>query len=328
MARLTNEFSWSVSRDQLFRTCRRAYYYTYYGSWGGWEPDAAPSVRQLYILKNLKTLEMWAGTIVHETIAEALGRYARKRYPIQAGELQARAREKLRSGWVEAVSQQWLTSPKKTNLHELYYGNGRSLPRERTERIRDRVNLSLTSFAESEALRELLAVSYLNWKPVDQVDSFLLDRLKVWCAVDFAFVDPAGQLRILDWKTGQEKPETVQTQLACYTFYAQEKWFAPPERVRVAGVFLMEKARVREYPVTPEVLVEAQDRILTSAADMRATLVDATANRAREEDFALSPADRPCRRCNYRAVCPRTAAAAEAVDATTAGDEDDAPLLG
>ena len=35
-----NDFSWSFSRDSAFNTCKRKYYYSYYGSWGGWNKDA------------------------------------------------------------------------------------------------------------------------------------------------------------------------------------------------------------------------------------------------------------------------------------------------
>ncbi|HEY6105359.1 MAG TPA: PD-(D/E)XK nuclease family protein, partial [Anaeromyxobacteraceae bacterium] len=37
MPELANEFSWSKSRHDKFQDCRRAYFYAYYGSWGGWE---------------------------------------------------------------------------------------------------------------------------------------------------------------------------------------------------------------------------------------------------------------------------------------------------
>jgi hypothetical protein len=37
MPELTNDFSWSRSRDNTFQECKRRYYYHYYGSWGGWE---------------------------------------------------------------------------------------------------------------------------------------------------------------------------------------------------------------------------------------------------------------------------------------------------
>lgn len=304
MAKLENEFSWSASRSQLFSDCLRAYYYQYYGSWGGWERDASPATRKLYILKNLKTLPMWAGTIAHETIAEALNRYAQKESPVKTGELQARARQKLRKGWVEAVNREWEAYPKRTNLHELYYGNGRTLPRELTDRMRDRVYDAVAAFAECATLKAILAAPYMSWRPVDQLDSFVFNDLKVWCAIDFAYTDSAGNLRIIDWKTGSERREALQLQLACYALYANQKWGTPIESTHLFGVFLNESARVSEYTASPEALVEAQDAILTSAADMRAKLADVAANTASEDRFPCCENERVCRYCNYREVCP------------------------
>lgn len=306
MAKLENELTWSVSRDQLFRECQRAYYYQYYGSWGGWEIDAPEQTRKLYVLKNMKTLVLWAGNIVHETIAEALNRYAHKNSPVKSAELQARARQKLRAGWTQSVTREWLETPKKTNIHELYYGNGKSLPAEQTDRVKDRVYGALAAFADSDTLREILTIPYMSWKPVDKLDSFSLNGLKVWCAIDFAYVDPAGDLRILDWKTGAENREALQTQLGCYALYAAEKWFSPLEAVKLFGVFLNENARTSEYRASPEVIVNVQERILAGAAAMRVQLADVRANRPLEEDaFPVCDNERVCRYCNYREVCPR-----------------------
>jgi hypothetical protein len=305
MAELINELTWSASRDNLFHSCERAYYYNYYGSWGGWGRYADKRTRQLYILKNITTLEMWAGSIVHETIAEALNRHARMNDEIRVGELQARARQKLRSGWVDAVNKTWLKRPKNTNLHRLYYGNGQTLEREQTEMAKSRVYDCLAAFCESEILQQILSVPYMAWKPIDQLDSFMLDGLKVWCAVDFAFTDPAGLLQIIDWKTGAEKPEAMKIQLGCYAFFAREKWQAEPERIRLKGIFLRENARASEYAISPESLVETRETILASAAEMRARLVNVDANQAREEDFPICDNDWVCSRCNFREVCPK-----------------------
>jgi len=304
MADLVNEFTWSVSRHHLFEECRRAYYYHYYGSWGGWDRNAPPVTRNPYILKNLQSLEMWAGQIVHETIQEALTRYSRDGTSFTAAELQARARAKLRRGWTEAVKREWLASPKKTNLEELYYGNGRTVPRERTDAIRDRVYSCLAEFAKSEVLKEILAVSYLNWRSIEKLESFPLDGLKVYAVIDFSYMDPAGILRILDWKTGAERA-SLELQLSCYAFLANEKWHTPYERMRLAGVFLGQNARLREMTPTPEVLGPARDTIVTSAAAMREALRDPAANVAEEDDFPCTEDLRRCRRCRFREACPK-----------------------
>ena len=309
MARLTNDFSWSVSRDRLFRECERAYYYTYYGSWGGWERNADPRVRKLYILKNLQTLDMWAGSIVHEIIAEALRRYAMDRRAISAEDLKQRARAKLRRGWVEAVNREWERSPKKTNLFELYYGDGRTLPRETTDRLRDKVYEALDNFAGSTVLESILATPYVNWRPVDKLDAFDVDGVKVWAAVDFAFTDPHGATRILDWKTGAERPDELRIQLGCYALYAVERWRTPLEAVRVAAVYLVNQPKIVENPITADLLAETRQFILDSAASMRARLDDPVANTASEDAFPCTDNVRSCRRCNFREVCPRAQAA-------------------
>ncbi len=302
---LVNELTWSVSRANLFCECQRAYYYNYYGAWGGWKGSAPERVRTLYRLKNIKSMPMWAGSIVHDVIAEALRRYARKRMPIRAGELQAHARQRLRSGWCEAVERQWLEKPKKTNLHELYYGNGTSLPREQTERIKAKIYDCLQHFAQSEILKEILSVPYMSWKPVDALDTFMLDdSLKVWCAVDFAFSDPGGTLRIIDWKTGAERVNEIKLQLACYMLYAASEWHAPLESQRASAVFLGDGARVSEYDVDAKDLIETKNTILTSAAEMRKRLIDVAGNVAVEDDFQPCGDARTCRRCNFLEACP------------------------
>ena len=72
MIEFKNDFSWSVSRDDTFRKCRRMYYFQYYGYWGGWEIDADDRTRMIYILKKLQNRQMWAESKVHECIESTL----------------------------------------------------------------------------------------------------------------------------------------------------------------------------------------------------------------------------------------------------------------
>jgi hypothetical protein len=46
--KLENEFSWSKSRHEKFASCPRAYWFHYYGSWGGWDAATGPPTRELY----------------------------------------------------------------------------------------------------------------------------------------------------------------------------------------------------------------------------------------------------------------------------------------
>ena len=49
MATFRNEFSWSASRDRLFRSCPRAYYYNYYAYWNGWDRRADAKTKLIWV---------------------------------------------------------------------------------------------------------------------------------------------------------------------------------------------------------------------------------------------------------------------------------------
>lgn len=69
MADFKNEVTFSNSRERLFDTCQRRYWYTVYLSWDGWwRKDRKPERRraEAYGAKHVVTEAMLAGTIVHE----------------------------------------------------------------------------------------------------------------------------------------------------------------------------------------------------------------------------------------------------------------------
>ncbi|MGL4854636.1 MAG: PD-(D/E)XK nuclease family protein, partial [Lentisphaeria bacterium] len=72
MSSFKNEFSWSASRDRLFRSCPRAYYYNYYAYWNGWDYKADKETKTIYLLKKLQSTTLWAGSIVHDVIKDFL----------------------------------------------------------------------------------------------------------------------------------------------------------------------------------------------------------------------------------------------------------------
>lgn len=302
--KLVNEFSWSFSRHQLFISCPKAYYYNHYGSWGGWEAEADEKTRKLYILKNIRPMIVWIGSIIHDLIKATLENFSRTGAIPTADEMKERALNAMRSGWRSSIKQEWKQYPKKTNLFELYYGDGKHVPKEETDAIKQRVLDCIDNFAYSAVLKTITNVPFVNWKPIDTLDTFTVDDLKVWCAVDFAYTDSDGLLHIIDWKTGSEKKDSLRFQLACYALYALEKWYVPLEKIAPHGVFLYDGARMSDYSIDAALLVSVKDQILTSAQAMKAKLKDVENNVADEEDFPCNPNEYNCRNCNFREICP------------------------
>ena len=311
MAEITNDLTWSISRASLFQSCQRAYYYKYYGYWGGWKADADDKAKLLHILRNVKPMILWAGTIVHDTIKDALLKYAATGTVPTLPALQEHATQLLRSGWLETINKEWATRPsKKTNLFELYYGDGenygecRKLPREQTDAIRERVMSALDAFMHTPVLKDILATPCNQWQPIDENLFFMLDDIKVWACPDFAYADSDSILHIIDWKTGKEHPAQLRLQLACYALYAINILHYPIERIAIHGVFLNDGGRRSDYPIDQALIDGVANQIKVSFNAMKGKLKDAEKNLADEENFPCNPSEFTCSSCPFLRACP------------------------
>ena len=311
MAEITNDLTWSISRAAQFQSCQRAYYYRYYGYWGGWKSDADEKAKLLHILRNVKPMILWAGSIVHQTIKDALLKYAATGAPPRLPDLQAYATGLLRAGWLESINKEWLARPsKKTNLFELYYGDGenygecKKLPREQTDAIKERVMSALEAFMFTPVLKDILATPPAHWQPVDENLFFMLDDIKVWACPDFAYTDEASILHIIDWKTGKEHPAQLRLQLACYALYAIKTLNVPLEQIAIHGVLLNDNGRRSDYQVDQALIDSVTNQIKTSFHAMKGKLKDVENNLAEEDDFPCNPSEFNCATCPFLRVCP------------------------
>jgi PD-(D/E)XK nuclease superfamily protein len=305
MAELTNDFTWSKSRHEKFRECRRAYYYQYYGSWGGWEAAPGSAVRELYVLKKLSSRWQWAGSLVHDALKATLQRAKATGQFRPLDDLLARTRQRARMQWSTSREKSyWREASKITGLVEHEYAE--PIANEEWKRLWDEViEGSLRAFYASETYATLQATPREKWLTVDELDSWVFEGTKVWVAIDFAYEDAAGRLHILDWKTGKER-EVDHTQVGIYALYARQKWGAPPDRVLGGLVYLSKPAGDRvSVPADPAALGACEAEMRASIASMHELLEDRAANVARLERFPPLAEREGCRRCPFRRPCGR-----------------------
>jgi len=303
-APITNDFSWSKSRHEKFHGCLRAYYYQYYGSWGGWESRADPAVRELYVLKKLSSRWQWAGSVVHEALREVLGRARRTGEFRPLDEVLARTRQRARAQWAGSREKGYWREPSKVaGLVEHEYAE--PVPGEEWKRLwAQAIEGSLRAFYGSDTCALLRRTPPDRWLVVDELDSWLFEGTKVWVAVDFAFTDGDGKVHLLDWKTGQER-EVDHTQVGIYALYAQQKWGVAPEAVRGGLVYLASGGGAVSVSAAGPALEACRDEMRRSIASMRELLDDVAANVARPERFPQLPDAASCRRCPFRRPCGR-----------------------
>ncbi|HYG69192.1 MAG TPA: PD-(D/E)XK nuclease family protein, partial [Anaeromyxobacteraceae bacterium] len=279
MPDLQNEFSWSKSRHEKFAECRRAYFYAYYGSWGGWDAEPGSPVRELYVLKKLSSRWQWAGSVVHDALKDLLRRARATGELAPVERTLARTREKARAQWaVSRDKSYWRERSAIVGLVEHEYGD--VVASDDWKRLYETViDGSIRSFYASPTLEAIRATPRERWLTVDELDSFVFEGTKIWVAIDFAYRDGDGRIQVLDWKTGRERG-VDHTQVAIYARYAREKWAVPPDAVTGGLVYLVGNGdaaasgpRTATETLADWVRVAADEAAIAKAeSDMRASI--------------------------------------------------------
>jgi hypothetical protein len=300
MTDIRNEFSWSKSRDEIFQTCPRQYYYNYYAYWGGWEKDAPERTRQIYVLKNLKNRYMWAGEKVHDCIKHTLRNLQRNISILPVDDIVSITRDQMRDEFRSSRDKRYLAHPKSCALFEHEYEV--DVPDDMWKRVADDVEKCLRNFYDSETFAILKELPQKNWLEIEDFSSFYLDGTKIWAVIDCSYRTEGG-ITIIDWKTGRTTTEDVSLQLSCYAMYGKEKWGIKPERIRLVEYNLLSDQRA-EFSVTAGEIADTKSYIEGSIADMKSLLADVENNIPKEERFFKKVEDDRIRdRCNFRKVC-------------------------
>jgi predicted RecB family nuclease len=294
-------WSWSVSRRGLFRECPRRYYYHYYGYHDGWLASAPDVARRAYRLRNLKSLPLLVGEVLHALFGEALRDVRGGKPAVAADTLFNEARRRLNVAYAESKNRKaFEAEPKgRAMLHELYYGT--ELADSRIDAMRRRLRAATEGFLASPSFREAGAAPFQEIKGIDHEGHFELDGTRIYAAPDLTIRRGDGTWVIVDWKTGAGD-EAHATQLGVYGLYLRHRHGV---RGPVAGRLEYVSEGTSEDVAIDEAALEfALREIRDSVAAMRAYLDDPAANRPRpREAFPLRDDRRACPQCNFYELC-------------------------
>jgi hypothetical protein len=300
MSEIRNEFSWSKSRDEIFQTCPRQYYFNYYAFWGGWEKGAPERTRQIYILKNLKNRYMWAGGKVHECIKHTLRNLQRGIPVLNVDQIISITINEMRDEFRSSRERRYHAYPKTCALFEHEYEV--DLSNDQWKAMANDVEQCLRNFYGSETFTMLKGLPRENWLGIEDFSSFYLAETKIWAVIDCSFRTEEGAT-IIDWKTGRGTEEDLSLQLSCYAMYGVEKWGVKPEEIKLFEYNLLSDQSA-EFSVTAGQIDNTKAYIKGSITDMQSLLVDIEKNIPEEEQlFKKVEDDRITSRCNFRKVC-------------------------
>ena len=295
MTELKNEFSWSKTRDEVFRTCPRQYWFAYYGYWNGWLENAPERTRQIYILKNLKNRHIWAGEKVHECIQRSLTNIRRGIKVLSVDEIVSITLDQMRAEFRSSKSKNYFKIPKTCGLFEHEYGI--ELTDEQWKEVAQHVETCLRTFYSSEIYDSLKSHPREGWLEVEEFSSFRLDNIKINLVIDCATRE-GEDIHIYDWKTGKSLSEDLSIQLSCYALYAMEKWKIPPGRLHItefnvsvnkANWFVIGSEQVEDTKGYPESAAATPPRARTNVASAAPAAASKAANTVRFRSMAQLP---------------------------------------
>ncbi len=302
---LFNEFSWSNSRHQKFSECRRAYWFHYYRSWGGWEPDAPEWKRQLYVLKQLSNRFMWSGSIAHAAIRGTLTAI-RQRRPVRPARVLERVHRVMRQDFVSSrEKRQWRDTIRRdfNGLVEHEYSDEVSVEAWHQVWLTTRDALQWFFDSKWPGLAQTLKLD--DWLEVDNQDlsqsSHRLGGVKVFAVPDFAY-RAGGEVHLIEWKTGLAE-RTHETQIVGAALYLENRHAVPAGQVRAAVVKL---SAGLEASVTVDAPAISRFHALFSAsvAAMKAVLAKPAKNIALSQTaFPRAANAAVCVRCPFRRPC-------------------------
>ena len=304
MSDFKNEFSWSVSRDSLFKECRRKYYYNYYGSWGGWDKNHRDkTTRILYVLKSLQNRWQWKGSTVHHEIEKILKELVSTGDLIPFEKSKNRVTELMRSDFrFSRDGLYWQKDGSLRNVTALFEHEYKSgTPDEVWKKNYDEAIQCLESFYNSqipEVIKTLPKEKIISIESMT-ASAFSFNPEKVFVKLDLAYESGDG-VEIVDWKTGAGESDKLQ--FLVYTIFAYEELEVPLEQITLTEYNLLGDGP-RAHRFSAHELNDAIEYINRSIAEMKGMLADPNENTAVMTDFPRIGNDKVCETCGFKKIC-------------------------
>ena len=282
----TPKLGWSVSRYNLFETCKRQYYYNYYAKH---DPEYPP--QKILALKKMTSIPLEVGNIVHDINKTLLER------------LKITAKKIDEARFYDYAGKMTQTYVQSKTFQEIYYSRMKSVD---TETVFEKVRISLENLLNSDRL------TWLIDHAVQKKDEWLIEPpgygetriggMKAYCKVDFLF-PVKDRLFIMDWKTGKPDPKKHRRQMVGYTAWATYHFEKDPEKISPIVAYLHPHYKENDIAVNASDIESFAKQIRKETAHMNQFCQDVQKNIPKDKALFTPKKSRLCDYCNFKALC-------------------------
>ncbi|MEY3598275.1 MAG: hypothetical protein RL521_697 [Bacteroidota bacterium] len=285
----TSELGWSVSRYDVFQSCKRKYYHQYYAK------HDEPSLRdRALLLKSMTTVPLEIGNIAHDVMESILHRLIKSSQPVDVERLEK---------FVHQKAQEYVTSKK---FLEVHYKEQEQIA---WEPIAERAFGSIKNIVTSDRfawILELPQSSKDQWmiEPAGYGET-RIEGMKAYCKVDF-MLPHEETIYIMDWKTGKPDPEKHRKQLIGYSLFAKYHFDGRFAQIVPMVCYVKEGYEEVQPEITDADISAFVETVRSETAEMKSYNLDEMKNTPKmKASFAMTDNISSCRFCEYRELCQR-----------------------
>jgi PD-(D/E)XK nuclease superfamily protein len=234
---------WSFSSERCFRRCQRQYYFREIAAWHN---GRDPVRREAFVLKQLKTLETWRGSVVHTAIERFVVPYWQNRQPIEWDAVIKSAKELAERQFSFSSLQRFREyGLSKSKAGDDYcaltaHDRGETIPSEHLAGTIQEIETALVNLSQmSDLLKYIEARRAYFTELAISVD---YHGARINGQIDLMFFRGFGQPTVIDWKCYESVAGSdahLQTALYAWLLCRHPKWNVPlPENVELIEVRL------------------------------------------------------------------------------------------
>jgi len=301
-------FDWSFSSDRSFRQCQRAYFFK---GIAACHNGKDPMRREAFVLKQLKGLDLWRGSVVHTAIQRYVVPTLKNRTPIDWDDIIRQAQALAERQFAFSKSRRYrdntLTKSKAGDdycaltFHEQPDGTTE-------EHVREAIAGIEAALRNLSKMGDLL--KYIQGRPkyfCELPVPVNYNGANVNGQIDLMFFRGYNQPTIIDWKCYDSisgSDASLQTALYAWLLCKNTKWsVTAPESVELIEVRLGRDPGLIRHRFDAARFEELEDRIFQSVEEIQALCGDGSYANQDLAEYAFANNPNSCAFCTFRKLC-------------------------
>ena len=304
---MSDTIKWSFSADRCARRCQRLYFLQHVAAWHN---ARDPIRREGFLLKQVKTLELWTGSLVHRGIELFVVPSFQTNRPVDwqkaIDETLVMASRQFEFSKARRYREEKMSKAKAGDDYCALLGHetDKGVSPSEFARVQVTIERAFRNFSEMEGLLAEISGRGRYWPELEVRLAYDAARIEV--RIDLLFFREYGKSTIVDWKVSESlgaSDADLQTALYGWALCQHPSWgVTKAEDCELLEVQLLTKTVMR-HRATQETFDRLENRIYRSVNTIKSLRGSEKYDLADLENYDFAENPNSCVFCSHRSLC-------------------------